>query len=294
MAPPKGVKVINRKQDFWLYSKTSGYDLTHPPTPDSPPITPRLLLKTSKEPIAIDPSKTALVVINMQNYFLSPQIGRDSESEGLQITAKLAEEVLPACRKAGIRVVWLKSGLTDWEIEKLPETKFRRHDEVHYIDTTSAYVGPGTNLGPVTLEDGTEIEAGRALLREQWNTELYAPLEEKVDPEDMHVYKNRNSGFWGCGSGGTKVEETLREKGIRTLLFSGVSTDDCVAFSPIDAFHGGWDCILLSDGCASRSSDSAIHMVELACKKSWGFVVDCKDLVEGVERMCESVVDAGQ
>ena len=106
------------------------------------------------------------------------------------------------------------------------------------------------------------------------------PLKEK-EAGDMHVYKNRISGFWG----GTKVEETLREKGIRTLLFSGANTDQCVAASLVDAFNKGWDCLLLSDACGTWSPEFAKRCVEYNCEIGWGFVLSCKDLVEGVENM---------
>jgi hypothetical protein len=65
-------EVIGGEKNFWFYSKTDGFDLTHPPTPTSPYIYPRIPLETTKARVAIDPAKTALVVVDLQNYFLLP------------------------------------------------------------------------------------------------------------------------------------------------------------------------------------------------------------------------------
>lgn len=124
----------------------------------------------------------------------------------------------------------------------------------------------------------------RVMMREQWNAEFYTPLKEKEEPEDMYVYKNRISGFWG----GPKVEETLREKVIRTLLFSGANTDQWVAASLVEAFNKGWDCLLLSDACETWSPEFAKRCIKYNCEIGWGFILSCKDLVEGVENMQES------
>lgn len=204
---------------------------------------------------------------------------------GLQVTDKLLREVLPTCRKAGIRVLWLGWGLTDSDIEELPPADVKGYDEdINFDDPAKRRLGPGQDLGRVKLEDGTEIGAGRVMMRDQWNTEFYTPLMEKEKSGDMHVYKDRLSGFWG----GTEVEEALREKGIRTLLFSGANTDQCVAASLVDAFNKGWDCLLLSDACATWSPEFAKRSVEYNCEIGWGFVLRCKDLAEGVESMRES------
>jgi hypothetical protein len=92
---------------FWLYDSQTGFDLTHPPTPTSPPSSPRLTLKTTTAPITICPTKSALVIIDMQNFFLSPQLGRLVDSKGLKAQQQLLKYAIPAARKAGIRIIWL-------------------------------------------------------------------------------------------------------------------------------------------------------------------------------------------
>lgn len=44
-----------------------GFDLTHPPTASSPLIYPRLQLQAHAGQVTLDPKKSALVIIDMQN-----------------------------------------------------------------------------------------------------------------------------------------------------------------------------------------------------------------------------------
>ncbi|KAG8428465.1 hypothetical protein J3459_003888 [Metarhizium acridum] len=50
--------------------------MTHPETPSSPPEYPPVTLKTTNSPVTIFPAKTALVITDMQNFFLSAAMGR--------------------------------------------------------------------------------------------------------------------------------------------------------------------------------------------------------------------------
>lgn len=60
-------EVIGGRENFWLHSKSDGWDLTHPLTPSSPAIYPRIPLATTSARVTIDPAKTALVIIDTQN-----------------------------------------------------------------------------------------------------------------------------------------------------------------------------------------------------------------------------------
>ncbi len=103
----KDAKVVGGKKNFWVYSDRAGFDLTHPPTPNSPLLYLRIPLVTRAQSVTIDPTKTALVVSDIQNYFLPPLLYRPSNSVGLKIVDMLLKTVIPACRKASILVVWL-------------------------------------------------------------------------------------------------------------------------------------------------------------------------------------------
>lgn len=268
----KQQEVFGGGKNFWLYSKATGFDLTHPPTPMSPAIYPRIPLEAINGCVAIDPAKTALVVVDLQNFYLSPAIGHPRDSAALKVVDKLLQYAIPACRKADIPVVWLGMGLTEQDIEEMPPTLVRA-----YAD----HGGFGSDIGSTKLGDGSVVEGGRLLMKDQWNSETYTPLAETHQPNDIHVYKNRLSGFWG----GTAIEETLTSRGIKTLLFAGVQTDQCVGGSLQDALAKGWDCILLSDGCATYSGQDAQQCIERNMTQGWGFLLSCEDLAKGINNM---------
>ena len=114
------------------------------------------------------------------------------------------------------------------------------------------YRGLGSEIGPVEIEDGKIVDGGRLLMRDTWNAALPPALDAAYkeglslkERPDVWMHKNRMSGLWGSS---TPCTEYLERKNIRTLLFTGVNTDQCVAGSLQDAFNKGYDCILLSDG----------------------------------------------
>lgn len=162
------------------------------------------------------------------------------------------------------------------------------------------YRGLGADMGPVTLppssstssstglSDPQTIPAGRLLMRDTWNASLYAPLHASYTSSlssrtpDVWIHKNRMSGLWGAG---TPCTEYLEERGLRTLLFAGVNTDQCVAGSLQDAFAKGWDCVLVREACGTSSPGFARECVEHNCARSWGFVVGVGELGRGVEEM---------
>ena len=156
-------------------------------------------------------------------------------------------------------------------------------------------IGVGDDIGEVKLSNGSTVSAGRLLMRDQWNSALHEPLQQEFDKSqttalpDVRFHKSRLSGFWG---GTTRCMEYLKAKGITTLLFAGVNTDQCVLACLQDACNMGFDIILLKDGCGTTSPEYATEMVELNCRKSWGFVSSCQGLENGVKNM-ETLQEAG-
>jgi nicotinamidase-related amidase len=61
-------------------------------------------LNTATSSITINPSKTALIIIDLQNFFLSSGMGR-ARGVGHAAEAALLDKGIPAARKAGIQVV---------------------------------------------------------------------------------------------------------------------------------------------------------------------------------------------
>ncbi|KAF1917289.1 Isochorismatase-like protein [Ampelomyces quisqualis] len=273
-----------------------------------------ITMQTTNTPITISPSKSVLVIIDMQNFFLSSALGR-SKGAGHSACNQLIEHGIPAARKAGIRIVWLNWGLTEQDVQKMPpavkrafgffavptDTPFEAGDEAFSdhpdsisVDkhgapthTQSAHKGIGASCGTLKLDNGTTIDAGKLLMCNQWNTALYPPLDtiysqgtQLPHNPDIWIHKDRMSGLWGAK---TSFEAFLDEQGIKTLFFAGVNTDQCVGGTLTDAFSKGFDCILLSDGCGTTSPSSAQACYEYNSARTYGFCMSCEQFARGVE-----------
>ncbi|KAH7408584.1 Isochorismatase-like protein [Phaeosphaeria sp. MPI-PUGE-AT-0046c] len=263
----------------------------------------------------LDLDKSALVIIDMQNFFLSSAFGR-KQGAGHAASTQLIQHAVPAARKAGIRIIWLNWGLSDADMRTLPPAvkrtfgfyampadtvlqpgaAFDDHPGSVSVDRNgvlsakeSAYKGLGSDCGTLTLEDGSAIDAGKLLMRDQWNAALYPPLDtiytegtKLPHKPDVSIHKDRMSGLWGAE---TACEKFLENEGIKTLLFAGVNTDQCVGGTLTDAFSKGYDCVLLSDGCGTTSPMSAQECYEYNAAKTYGFCTTCEALAKGVEEM---------
>ena len=276
-----GAEIIGGPKNFCIYSKDKEYDLTHSHTPKSPPIYPRIPLQTTNARVAIDPTKAALVVVDLQNYFLSPALGRPSDVVGIKVVDNLLKYAISACRQAAIPIVSLGWGLSEEDIDAMPPTIVKGFAADNSFDGPRVIGGLGSEVGEVNLEDGSVIDGGRVLMHAQWNQEFYVPLKERQQEQDVVVSKNRLSGLWD----GTKVEEALTSRGIRTLFFAGANLDQCVSGSIQGALTKGFDCLLLSDGAATTSAAFAKQCIEYNTEEGWGFLLFCEDLVRGVDEI---------
>ncbi|CAG8024133.1 unnamed protein product [Penicillium olsonii] len=277
-------------------------------TPSGP-----LTLQTTTQRIRVNPDRTALVIIDMQNFFLSPalrpRVGNKT-SPGAAAARALQSLAIPAARAQGIQIIWLSWGLTEYDLSTMPPgvmCTFGNYDakvrDVYHkgandtalasvpnmirIKDPALYKSLGTDLGPVELEDKTIIQAGRQLMRGTWNAALYGPLDkeyrantsdsviDKAKKPDVLIYKNRTSGLCLPES---ELEDFLKQRGITTLLFAGVNTDQCVGGTLMDAFSKGYDCILLRDGTATTTGFGASDVWEWNICNCWGFVTTCEAL----------------
>ena len=73
------------------------------------------------------------------------------------------------------------------------------------------------------------------------------------EPNDLVVEKRRFSAFWG-----TRLDSRLKDKGIDTLVVTGISTPVCVLTTALDGLAYAFHMIILEDCCAAlRPSDHA-------------------------------------
>ncbi len=79
--------------------------------------------------------------------------------------------------------------------------------------------------------------------------------EIKPEENDVIINKHTFSGFIK-----TRLRGVLNKKGIKRLIFSGVSTDACVRSTLYDAYDLGYHCIIVEDCIGSEPKHHRIVM----------------------------------
>jgi ureidoacrylate peracid hydrolase len=184
------------------------------------------------ETIAIDISKTAVIVVDMQNDFASKGGMLDLagiDISGIRKAIDPIAKVLASARHAGIKIVYLKMAFR-------PDlSDFGAYDSPNRLKHPP-FVGKITRA-----PDGTE---SRVLIRDTWNTNIVDELKPQAD--DLAIYKHRFSGFYQ-----TDLDARLRKLGIQYLIIAGCTTSVCVESTVRDAMFRDYSCVLLED-CMSQ------------------------------------------
>jgi ureidoacrylate peracid hydrolase len=194
--------------------------------PDAPGAAPAPVLPARPEPLRLPPAQTALIVVDMQNAYASAGGYVDSagfDISGAQGTITGIARAIAAARAAGILVVFLQNG---WD---------------------PAYVEAGGPASPnwyksnalKTMRARPEWQ-GRFLAKGGWDYALVDALQPAAG--DIVVPKTRYSGFFNSA-----LDSTLRARGIRNLVFTGIATNVCVESTLRDAFHLEYFAAVLED-----------------------------------------------
>ncbi len=225
------------------------------------PDIPARAISFAAEPrdLKLDLSRTAIVVIDMQNDFCHPDgwlasIGVDVEPARAPIAP--LTELLPRLRQQDVPVIWLNWG--------------NRPDLLNISPALQAVYDPEgkcVGLGAPLPSNGAPIlQAG------SWAA---ATVDELTPaPRDIQVDKYRMSGFWD-----TPLDSILRNLGVTTLLFAGVNSDQCVMCTLQDANFLGYDCIMLDDCSATTSPDFCAEATRYNVKQCFGFVANSQALI---------------
>ena len=216
-------------------------------------------IKAEPYEFTFDPETTALVIIDMQRDFVEP--GGFGEALGndvsiLRTTIAPIKKVLDACRKLGMMIVHTREGhrsdLTDCPPSKLVRGKPKRK------------IGDGGSMGRLLVRG----EAGHDII-----PELYPKAGEIV------IDKPGKGAFYA-----TDFEAILRNKGIKSLIVCGVTTEVCVNTTVREANDRGFNCLVPDDCVGSYFPDfqkAALAMIK-AQGGIFGWVSDSKKVLKAL------------
>jgi nicotinamidase-related amidase len=195
------------------------------------------------EPIDLDWSATALLIIDMQRDFIEPGgFGETLGNDVLQLAraVKPIASLLGAARDMGMLVVHTREGHLP-DLSDAPPAKVER-------GAPSLRIGDPGPMGRILIRG----EAGHDII-----PALY-PLETEIV-----IDKPGKGAFYA-----TELSHVLAKYGIENLLVCGVTTEVCVHTTVREANDRGYRCVVLSDGCASYFSE--FHEMGLKMIKAQG------------------------
>ncbi|KPC50240.1 cysteine hydrolase family protein [Amantichitinum ursilacus] len=175
------------------------------------------------EPFALpfDKKTTALVMIDMQRDFVEPAgfgeaLGNDVSL--VRVAIQPCKQVLEAARKAGLLVVHTREGHRP-DLTDCPPAKLTRGGKT--------FIGSKGPMGRILVRG----EAGHDLI-----PELYPIAGEPV------IDKPGKGAFYQ-----TDLHLILQNRGIKTLIVCGVTTEVCVTTTVREANDRGFECLVPAD-----------------------------------------------
>ncbi|MBN9539012.1 MAG: cysteine hydrolase [Alphaproteobacteria bacterium 65-37] len=190
--------------------------------------------------LVFDPASTALVIIDMQRDFLEPggfgsMLGNDVSL--LRASIAPCKAVLEAARKAKMLVIHTREGHAPDMTDCPPSKKAR---------------------GGLKVGIGDEGPMGRVLIRGEKGHDIIPELYPA--PNEPVIDKPGKGAFFA-----TDLELMLRNRGIRTLIVCGVTTEVCVNTTVREANDRGFECLVVSDAVGSYFPEfnrSALEMIK--------------------------------
>jgi nicotinamidase-related amidase len=203
--------------------------------------------------LEFDPATTALLIIDMQRDFVMPggfgeALGNDVSQ--LQVTIAPTKAILEGARKAGMLVIHTREGHRP-DLSDCPPAKLVR-------GRGKTRIGDPGPMGRILVRG----EVGHDIV-----PELYPIAGEVV------IDKPGKGAFFA-----TDLELILRDRGVKTLIVCGVTTEVCVNTTVREANDRGYECVVLSDCVGSYFPEfqkAALAMIK-AQGGIFGWVSDSK------------------
>jgi nicotinamidase-related amidase len=161
----------------------------------------------------IDPARTAMIVVDMQNDFVAA--GAPIETPAARAIVPKLDEILKICRQASIRVIYTA------HVHRRDGSDMGLFDDLH---------------PPIASRD--------ALVDGTPGVDIYPDVAPA--PGEHVIKKHRYSAFFG-----TDLDIILREWGIDTVIISGTTTENCCFSTARDAMFHNYRVVFLSDATAT-------------------------------------------
>ena len=221
---------------------------------------PLTTVAAEPQSIEVDPSRTALLIIDMQRDFIEP--GGFGESLGndvsrLRAAVEPCKSLLVMARTNAMLVIHTREGHRT-DMSDAPPAKVARGS-------------PSTRIG-------ASGSMGRILIRGEFGHDIISEL-TPLQGEPI-IDKPGKGSFYA-----TDLQLILQNHRIDTLIVCGVTTKVCVHTTVREANDRGFRCLVPRDACASyfpEFHEVALRMIQ-AQGGIFGWVTDSKSLLAAME-----------
>jgi ureidoacrylate peracid hydrolase len=201
------------------------------------------ILRTLQE--RCDPRLAALIVVDVQNDFVSPKGSAAQRGEDVGNAVAMMPNLIRLIdegRRVGLTTVYIRTTHSEW------------------TDTPSWIYRKSQQSSLSTCREGT------------WGAELYdgiSPL-----PSERVVIKHRYSAFIN-----TDLNTVLKARGIQSVLVCGVATNVCVETTARDAYMFDYYVTMIDD--CSAAYEPKLHLSTLEnMRRHFGLVASSNEIIK--------------
>ena len=220
-----------------------------------------MILQAKPEPVEVDLNTSAVVVVDMQNAFVSKNGMLDiagADLSGAPPVVNIVGKILTAARRHGLPIVYLQMG---------------------YKADLSDSGGPQSpnwhkELGIRLMKCRPELK-GTLVTEGTWDFAIVDELAPK--PNDIVIVKTRYSGF-----ARTALDAELQARGVRYLFFTGIATNVCVESTLRDAFFLDYWPILITDATMAAGPPSMQEATLFNIENYFGWTIPSEELLAGL------------
>jgi ureidoacrylate peracid hydrolase len=224
----------------------------------------RPTIEAEPEPIVLDLSKAALVVVDMQNAFVKKGGYLDLAGHDISATQKIitpCRKLITALRPKGVKIIYFQMGFSADLSDKGPSDSpgVLKSRVLNFI-----------NQHPETRD--------KVYVYGTWGAEIIDEL--KPRPGDVIIKKQRYDGFIG-----TNLDLVLRTLGIKYLFFVGTATNICVESTIRHAFFLDYFPILVSDAVSHMGPGITQQATLINVQSTFGWVTTSDNLLHAIDHL---------
>jgi ureidoacrylate peracid hydrolase len=221
----------------------------------------KALIVAEPEAIEVNLSRTAIIVVDMQNAFVRKGAYLDLAGYDVSATEKIiapCSKILRLVREKGIEIIYLQMVRDrNWTNRKMEDSPSIRKTRI-----------------PVLIKKHPDLE-NKAYFDGTWGAQIIREL--KPEKDDSVLKKQTYDGFID-----TDLDSKLSGLGARYLIFVGTATNICVESTIRHAFFLGYFPILVSDAVSQMGPNITQQATILNVQSTFGWVTTTERLLRAI------------